>query len=181
MKKLMHIFLILGAVALVRCGGTQQGVHIEDEKKVEGTENTPWNEDFDPLGLKDYKLDIKPQEAEAEDVVTVDQLLRGGPADTVSTGHEVPGFRVQLISTRDEEEARSVMRNAVISFSENVYREYDNPYYKIRVGDFKSRYEASLVQEKAIELGFHEAWVVRAIIWDGPPKKSGNVEQGESP
>ncbi len=175
--KLWHTFLIVGALTFVHCGGTQQGVRIEDETDVAGKESTPWNEDFDPLSLKDYKLNIEPRKAKVEDVVTVEQLLRGGgETDTVSVGREIPGFRVQLISTRDEEAARSVMRNAVISFSENVYREYDNPYYKIRVGDFKSRYEASLLQEKAIELGFHEAWVVRAIIWDGPQKKSQNGE-----
>ena len=120
------------------------------------------------MSLGDYKLDIDPQKM-TDDVVDIDQLLRGDDiADGVTAKTQVQGFRVQLISTRDEEEARSVMRNAVISFAEPTYREYDNPYYKIRVGDFKSRYDASKVQEKAIELGFHEAWVVRAMIWERP-------------
>jgi len=172
-----NIFLILGALLFVHCAGTQQQAAIGDEAAPNLKSGEHMNEDFDPLSLGDSKIDIEPRKETANDIVTTDQLLRGGSAeDSVVSGRELPGFRVQLISTRDQEEARSMMRNAVISFSENVYREYANPYYKIRVGDFQSRYEASKLQEKAIKLGFPEAWVVRTVVWDGPPKKQAAAE-----
>jgi hypothetical protein len=174
------VFIALGALLLTYCAGTQQGVNIDEKETGDDQASVQWDEEFDPLSLKDYKLETDARNIESDDVVTVEQLLRGNSVeDTVFAGQEVQGFRVQLISTRDQEEARSVLRNAVISFSEGVYRDYSNPYYKIRVGDFKSRYNASKLQEKAIEMGFHEAWVVRAMIWDGPPKSTQDLKENE--
>ena len=119
------------------------------------------------MTLQDYQFDFMNESDDQS--IDVEQLLKGGVIpEPLDDGVEISGFRVQLISTREEEEARSVMRNAVISFKEQVYRQFDDPYYKIRVGDFKSRYEATQVQEKAIKLGFHEAWVVRAMIHQNP-------------
>jgi len=173
--------IALSALLLTFCAGTQQQRPVDEKQVGDEKARSQWDEKFDPLNLKDFKLDVEPRKTNSEDVVSVEQLLRGDSVqETLNTGREVPGYRVQLISTRDQEEARSVIRNAVISFSENVYREYDNPYYKIRIGDFKSRYNATKLQEKAIEMGFHEAWVVRAIIWDGPPKSAPSEENAET-
>ena len=176
--KLRIYIIVSAALLLAHCAGTQQNTIIDDGQSSDSSEREKWDEDFDPLSLNDYRLDVEPRKSDFDDVVTVEQLLRGNSVqDTVAVGRETQGFRVQLISTRDQEEARSVLRNAAISFSENAYRDYSNPYYKVRVGDFKSRYNASLFQEKAIEMGFHEAWVVRSIIWDGPPKIAPDVEK----
>ncbi len=165
---------------LMACGGTKPPVTTDDGVRlVEQPTAGRWNEDFDPLSLDDAKIDLKPP-SRSMDVADINQILRSGAGDTTAERIQVRGFRVQLISTRTEEEARSVMRNAVISFSHPVYREYDNPYYKIRVGDFLSRYEASKVQAEAIELGFHEAWVVRAMVWDrpaAPDENAGNASE----
>lgn len=167
------ILLTITALLFLHCAGTRQDAAVENEAHQNLNSSEKMNEDFDPLSLNDSRIEIKPRKATVNDIVTAEQLLRGDSVkDTVAGGHEIQGFRVQLISTRDQEEARSVMRNAVISFSENVYREYDNPYYKIRVGDFQSRYEASKLQEKAVEIGFPEAWVVRTLVRDGPPQKT---------
>ncbi len=167
----MRIILLLTSLSffmLMACGGSQPPVTMDDGVRVvEQPKDGRWNEDFDPLSLGDAKVDVTPS-SRSVDVADIDQILRSGAGDTTSERTQIRGFRVQLISTRTEEEARSVMRNAVISFNHPVYREYDNPYYKIRVGDFLSRYQASKVQAEAIELGFHEAWVVRAMVWDRP-------------
>ncbi len=170
------IFLSLSFMMLVACGGSQPPVNTDDGVRVvEPPKDSEWNEDFDPLSLGDSKIDVEAP-ARSNDVADIDQILRSGAGDTTVERSQVRGFRVQLISTRTEEEARSVMRNAVISFNQPVYREYDNPYYKIRVGDFLSRYEASKVQAEAIELGFHEAWVVRAMVWNRPAAEENSPE-----
>jgi len=167
----MRIFIIVFAVcavALLSCSGTQPSVNIDEENHAPDRTNSQWNEEFDPMTLGDYKMEIDTKKM-TDDILDIDQLLRAEKArEGTKERSQIQGYRVQLISTRNEEEARAVMRNAVISFAEPTYREYDNPYYKIRVGDFKSRYEAGKTQEQAIEMGFHEAWVVRAMIWDGP-------------
>ena len=163
MKKWIYLILVLPSLVW-HCAGPQPEVKDEtDRPRMTGKEQ---QEDFDPMTLNDFNLDVdKQQTSSTIQVVDVEQLLRGDSvADSLLEGQEIPGFRVQLIATRNEEEARAVMRNAVISFEEKVYRQYDNPYYKIRVGDFLSRWEASKLQEEAIAMGFHEAWVVRSMI-----------------
>lgn len=164
--RFLTILLSLSFLIILACGGTQPPVNTSDTVRVvEQPKDNQWNEDFDPLSLGDAKVDVVPP-ARSADVADIDQFLKSSAGDTTAKRSQIRGFRVQLISTRVEEEARSVMRNAVLSFNQPVYREYDNPYYKIRVGDFLSRYEASKVQAEAIELGFHEAWVVRAMVWN---------------
>ncbi len=135
-------------------------------------------EDFDPMSLGDYELDFeaaKPRLSSAEDI---EKLLGGGRATDTSQVQMTTGYRVQLISTRDGEEARSVKRDAVLAFEENVYVAFDNPYYKVRIGDCSSRYEAEILQEKAVEKGFVEAWVVRTQVFTAPQQPMIQPEVG---
>ncbi len=83
----------------------------------------------------------------------------------------VPGFRVQLIATRDEQTARQVRADALLNLPHNVYLIYDNPYYKIRVGDCLSHMEADSLQRLAILRGFVGAWIVRTIVNVNPNRE----------
>jgi len=95
-------------------------------------------------------------------------------------GHPVTGdngsgtgracYRVQLLASTLKEEAESVLEVAKGLFSDNVYVEYSEPYYKIRVGDFSEKEDAELTRERANELGFVDAWIVETI--------SGSAENG---
>lgn len=173
MRFMMYLSFMV-CLVLIFCGAPKQPVKIEEPERAIEVTTMQRDEDFDPLSLGDYRLSIDAVEP-VDDTVDINRLLRSAsPVDSSAAPAQIRGFRVQLISTRNEEEARAVMRNAIISFAEPVYRDYDNPYYKIRVGDFKSRYDASKVQAQAIELGFQEAWVVRALIWDKPVKGIAN-------
>lgn len=56
---------------------------------------------------------------------------------------EQEGFRIQIVSTTDQ----SVIKKARMEFSElntplKIYQVYDRPYYKLRVGDFLTKFEA---------------------------------------
>jgi hypothetical protein len=97
--------------------------------------------------------------------VNIKQFLKGeNQPDSSVAMKKIAGFRVQLASTRNEEEARAIKRGALLDFEDNVYLTFDNPYYKVRLGDFISRYEANDLQELAIEKGYMEAWVVRTFV-----------------
>lgn len=112
------------------------------------------------------------------------------PVDSVTTEHELPdwlkpregtgssrarGFRVQLFSSLSRSEANDAMQKA-ISWWENqsdrtearppIYMEYEQPYYKVRVGNFRSRDAAS---RTAGRLGrvFAGAFVVPSLIESG--------------
>lgn len=163
---MQKLFMVCAIALFMSCAGTQKVVTTSAAVSTAAVEEKhELDESFDPMTLGDFNMEVHESGGTSIQVVSADDLLKGAPApDAADSSDEIDGFRVQLFSTRDEEEARSILRNAVISFSEQVYREYHNPYYKIRVGDFKSRFEATQLQEKAIQMGFHEAWVVRSMV-----------------
>jgi len=76
------------------------------------------------------------------------------------------GWRVQVFASRAESEAATVatrVRSAT-GDAAPVYVEWDDPWYKVRVGDHSDRAEAERVRERLMQLGWPEAWVVRTTI-----------------
>ena len=56
---------------------------------------------------------------------------------------EQDGYRIQIVSTMDQ----NVIKKARMEFSElntnlKIYQVYDRPYYKLRIGDFSTKFEA---------------------------------------
>ncbi|MBC7188524.1 MAG: SPOR domain-containing protein [Calditrichaeota bacterium] len=159
----------MGLTALVvGCATTsRQAESAASPKKVSGVV-----EDWDPASLKESEPAIPVPEGAA-------RSGGGVVAQTEPTGAEagaqpslLPGYRVQIISTPFEEVAREVRKEALLKFEEPVYMVFDAPYYKVRVGDCLSRFEAEELQQKAIEKGFGQAWVVRTMVAPGgaPPQ-----------
>ena len=166
MRKIYLLFVIL----FIGCAGMSHRVAADGAAvppALSSAATAEMDESFDPLTLDDFEFSVsaaKPAVGSDIRTVTPEELLQAVANGASNDADEIEGYRVQLLATRSEEEARAMVRNAVISFSEQVYREFDNPYYKIRVGDFKSRYDAVMLQEKALQMGFSEAWVVRSMV-----------------
>ncbi len=154
--------LLLMTVFVAACAGTSSIKQTEQTQAV--TAEDLLDESFDPQTIDDFALPSRAPAEGAVRSVTAEELLQMAASPSSEGSEEIEGYRVQLISTRNEEEARAVLRNAVLSFNEQVYREFHDPYYKIRVGDFKSRHDAARLQELAVQLGFKEAWVVRSMV-----------------
>ncbi|RME00906.1 MAG: SPOR domain-containing protein, partial [Calditrichaeota bacterium] len=95
---------------------------------------------------------------------------QASPTDT-SAAKTMLGYRVQILQTEDAEEARMVQKDAILALDADVYLIYDNPYYKVRVGDFASRYEAETFLEKVVKKGYSSAWIVRTRINTTPTKQ----------
>lgn len=74
------------------------------------------------------------------------------------------GFRVQLYATKEVEKAREVALSARMLFSENTYVEFQEPWYKVRLGDYRNRDEAEKMRYRASTSGFADAWVVETTI-----------------
>jgi hypothetical protein len=169
---------ILAAIVVAPyCLGQQKS----EKSNLPGEKTKPMTEiieDFAPMTLGDYDVDIEPGYTQKSAAADLDQLLKGGgESDSSSQSQMVTGYRVQLVSTRDGDEARAVKRDAFLSFEENVYVTFDDPYYKVRLGDFQSRYDAEILQEKAMEKGFVEAWVVRTQVFIQPQKETDALEE----
>lgn len=76
------------------------------------------------------------------------------------------GFRVQIISTQDVNQAEQVriefntwMQMEVPEYEANAYILFRQPYYKLHVGDFKSRADA-IEFGRILKRKFPDAWVV---------------------
>jgi len=85
----------------------------------------------------------------------------------------VPGFRVQVFSLTNIDEARAKKAEIEALVPEEwVYLEYESPAYKIRVGNFVNRFEADRFTKQMIERGYSEAWTVPARVFRNAPPPS---------
>lgn len=81
----------------------------------------------------------------------------------------IPGFRVQIGSTQDLSAAVAERAKAeTLLTNYNVYIIYDSPYYKVRAGDFRARYDATQAANFISSHGFSEAWVVPDNVFKNP-------------
>ena len=143
---------------------------VQQKEVAEKTKaNSKLDEDFDPMTLGDYNFQVSSNLQAESGVLNIDKFLQGGKnTDSSYVQAMVPGYRVQIVSTRDEAEARAIMRDALLTFDEGVYLTFDDPYYKVRIGDAVSRFDANDLQEVAVRQGYLEAWVVRSQVYSNP-------------
>lgn len=83
---------------------------------------------------------------------------------TKTTTTSVPGYRVQIFASSTQEGADKIASEARFKFTERVYVEYDAPYYKVRVGNYKNRADAEILREKARNMGYPDAWIVQTEV-----------------
>jgi hypothetical protein len=163
----MRFILLFGILLLLSVAlGCTPAPPIEEEQgeelaKVEG--------DFDPLA-QDRKRPIvvsnEGQDSETPETPPEDKQIPETQEDLVSP---VPpgvtkGYRVQIFLSDKLREAAQVLAEARGKFEEEVYLEYDAPYYKIRVGDCETEMEGQDLLKVALRLGYRDAWLVRTVI-----------------
>jgi len=125
---------------------------------------------FDPVEFADDGLLIPRQNTIRKPVIAGEEIESVSiNADTTIVEEEFEeqerqGYRVQIFSTIDNATAKEVEQQASMQFSESVYVTYDPPYYKVRVGDCLERDDADNIRQKAISIGYRDAWVVRDKI-----------------
>jgi|JI6StandDraft_1071083.scaffolds.fasta_scaffold55707_2 hypothetical protein len=73
---------------------------------------------------------------------------------------EIPGFRIQISSNNDRSEIYALRAEVASKVTELPnYVQYDQPYYRLKIGDFKTRLEARSSLEEIIIL-FPSAFIV---------------------
>ncbi len=89
-----------------------------------------------------------------------------------SSYNTVPGFRVQILTTQTLDKAIKVKAEAdSLLPNYNVYIVYDSPYYKVRVGNYRARYEANQAVTYIAEHGFPGAWLVPDNVFRNPSRR----------
>lgn len=169
MKKTYGVLLVI--MLICNCATTKKG--SKSQTLDEGKKGLI-NENFDPLILNDDDIIVKkriPVEAKSDfDDSLVKNMEEGDNSQMV-----IQGYRVQICAVSDKEAARDIQREAILKFNDNIYLIYDSPYYKVRIGDCTSRFEADKLQQLAIEKGFDDAWVVKTKV--NPQSKSQSEEE----
>jgi len=78
---------------------------------------------------------------------------------------EKMGWKVQIFSSSDYFEAERIYNRAVNEFADQeVERLFNAPYYKIRVGNCATREAAETLLERALNLRYRTAWIVRTMV-----------------
>ncbi len=159
--------ILLFWLHLSSCAGTKETA-LQEEKPEEPAPSGII-EDIDPMSLEEIdftvesKLNVEAESSEAYRYLTADRDDSTGA--TEEKLQKQPGYRVQIASVAIQEDADEIQLEAILEFEESeVYLIFETPYYKIRVGDFVIRRDAEALQEKAVELGYGDAWIVRTII-----------------
>jgi hypothetical protein len=161
--------LLLGLIAILATGCLKPG---EGGPTPEQTPETGDTRGFDPLGLprdREVVPQIYPRSGniQGSEQVVVDSSqnihtrLASTPVEIEQTDTTYgQAFRVQLATSKVYGEARREVRVAEEIFDRPVYLDYEVPYYKVRVGSFRSRDDAEEYQQRARSAGYENAWVV---------------------
>lgn len=80
----------------------------------------------------------------------------------------VTGYRVQVFASRDREIATREAQRLRGRVGEPVYVEWDDPWYKVRVGDFTERGVAESLRARLVAEGYAEAWIAATSIRTQP-------------
>jgi hypothetical protein len=125
----------------------------------------------------EYERSFTPADHDPDNRTTQGQRAQNGsttaPGSDTSASAEsemIQGFRVQLLATTDIDEVTN--RKALLEQTfptEWFYVEFDPPVYKLRAGNFTTRYEADRFARTLATQGFPDAWSVPARVFKNPP------------
>ncbi|HET6361062.1 MAG TPA: SPOR domain-containing protein [Gemmatimonadota bacterium] len=76
------------------------------------------------------------------------------------------GWRVQVFASRSQAESAATATRVQQALGDGapVYVERDDPWFKVRVGDFADRAGAEELRQQLAGLGWPDAWAVRTTI-----------------
>lgn len=166
MKKALAYISVL-IFLLFYCSASQFGWKTEKEPEGEASKKK-YVEDFDPLALEEE--DIKVQPVEKKPVVETEQedITEPIPSDDLAFNQKemIQGFRIQLLATTDENQARDAKKRAIFKFQTGVYLVFEAPHYKLRIGDCATKQEAEELKKEAYRNGFRDAWIVPSKVYN---------------
>jgi hypothetical protein len=166
MRSLFLVFLFL----TLSCTGVEKAVppdqETQDTVKSVQQQKSRFDESFDPLSLDDDDWVIqKKQHSGAIRIEEVSDSLEHGNGNRKYNKEQVAfGFRVQLYSTTDYYEAMAVRDEAGTKLGDDIYVDYEQPYYKVRAGNFTDRQKAEEARGLAKSFGYADAWIIQTNV-----------------
>jgi len=165
---IIHIFLTVFLIGCSASTGTRYEKSEEKKSETETPKETKKEaeENFD---ITPYQTDIDIESPTlSEDKLPPDVWY--GFKDTSSVLDRkiigtIDGYRVQVLSTDDIEEANRVRAEIYEKTArKEVYVTFEPPFYKVKAGDFTTKSEANDFKFKLNQLGYSEAKVVQETV-----------------
>ena len=167
MTKVKYLLIILPLIAFIAgCGGTFKPPSENEEQPRTEKEPQPRKEfKYDPLELKADQV-IVPEKYTLASISSEDTLSGDNGPITEADSSDYPtgayeSYRIQLFTSKEYGPAFREMNIAREVFDKKVWFDYEVPYYKVRVGDFRNRMNAERYLPAAQEAGYKTAWVVK--------------------
>ena len=154
---------------------TSTGSRYDNGDKTNTTDNSSNIEKKNETSLPKEDFDITPYKTQitipekkmysGKNNIWIDYDSNEIETKTKSLVGTADGFRVLILTTDNSEEANQVKTD--IYFSKNVdevYVDFEPPFYKVKVGDFISQKNADDLRFKLNQLGYKEAKVIKEKI-----------------
>jgi len=168
MKNYLILLVSVLLLAIWGCSSSKFGWEQEpDADEPAASSKTGFAEDFDPLSLNEAEIRVMPLAADEQQPPDTNVIqVVPDEAEAVPESELVPGYRVQLSASTDEQNAFEAKKRAIYKFNQRVYLVFQAPYYKLYVGDFleSQKKDADTLAEQARKIGFQDAWTTPARI-----------------
>ncbi len=165
-KTIITTILCLGTVLLAgSCASSKKSEREETDaefaESVRELEKDFQPSDYDPAVEPFFQHDDRPGKETSD---TVAAFTDNSPSE------QMQGFRVQIYSSSSIDSAKAMKAQGERDFPQQLfYLVYDPPKYKVRAGNFTSRFEADRFVRQLTEKGYMDGWVVPDRILSHPP------------
>ena len=181
MKKILSIlktsFAAIFSIIVISACSASTGSRYEKNEKVNSEKTTTENneeiktptltEDFD---ITPYKTEIIVPEKKVSGVVENQTVWFDYGSPDLETKKKTlvgteDGFRVLVLTTDNIEEANQIKADVYFGQNSNeIYIDFEPPFYKVKTGDFDNQKAADDLRFKLNQLGYKEAKVVKDKI-----------------
>lgn len=162
-----YLLVMAAALLLAGCGATKQTTQDDpraSEDAIRSFEQGFQPSDHDPMRLRTHERTQQHTDTSA----TAIEHESANPA----LSETVQGFRVQVFSTTQIDQARSRKAEFEAAFPDEwFYQTYQAPTYKLRAGNFLTRFEAERFARLLTDQGYREAWTVPETVFRSPGKR----------
>ncbi|RLC42166.1 MAG: hypothetical protein DRH51_01450 [Candidatus Coatesbacteria bacterium] len=173
MRVVLQLILAMGVVLLLSLYGctTRSGdVSRTDEENVEKEEviygeiippDDTLDEDIEELDETEFVVEGVIGEEDGGEAPVYEQPYSEGDTTETTYSYEGPFYRVQVIASSTKTGADKVAEEVRMKLpGKMVYVEHIGQYWKVRVGDCRTRKEAETLRDELRNLGYSDAWIV---------------------
>ena len=120
--------------------------------------------DLEDETLEDDEIDNQIEELELSGKTAADSFSVKDVSDAViDVSTFDTGYRIQIFASSDLEKAKELKKNFMAGTGLAVYIEFEDRMYKVRVGDFLNRENASQARKRLVE-EYPDCWIVSSTV-----------------